>query len=429
MQTKKIGLIMRKGYKIQEDHIETLGRLVDEIHLWTGIQEAIYDPRFKYVHIISEEDDENLVEEIYKVAKEYGVTNFVTFQETDIILTAKINNLFHNDFVSIQAACISRDKSKQREFMTKHALPTPFYFKVNTINEAVKVANKIGYPFILKPTLAASSSNVSLVNNERQLVDAFRKIELLFKSRKGFYYNTSSQSLALIEEFLPGDEVTVDGVVVNGEFYLGGIHHKKRMDGPYFEEDEYTLPYIDKEEVEIISIVKQICKHLSIKETLFNAELRKDSNGQFKIVEFSVRISGGHVYRNIRDVYGIDLVASHISSLFSDQEGIKLFLRRTDIPKASTCIKFVYREGLIVTNNVGEAKNSPYFRSYYPVASPGEFISCAPKGFDIVGLLSVRYKYNCPEDLAEVINISKTLENKLDLNISSVVKEGTSIGF
>ncbi|CAH0321724.1 ATP-grasp domain-containing protein [Priestia megaterium] len=425
MNNRKLGLIMRKGYKIQEDHIETLGRLVDHIHLWTNIEEAVNDPRFQYVHIVEEENEETLIEEIYIKATQYGINKFITFQETDIILTAKINNLLKNQFLSVEVAEISRDKSKQREFMSKHNLPTPFYFKVDTIEEAIKVSEKISYPFILKPTLAASSSNVSLINDEQQLIEAFEKLEELRNSKKGFYYNSSSQSLALIEEFLCGDEVTVDGIVANGKFHLGGIHNKKRMNGPYFEEDEYTLPYngsLDSEK-EISLILDNICECLKLKETLINAELRKDKNGIFKIVEFSVRISGGHVYRNIRDVYGIDLIGVHLSSIFQDEQGKNLFSRRFTNPKFSTCIKFIYREGYIAKNDVGNVLNSPYFRAYYPTASIGEHISCAPNGFDIVGLLSVRCRYNSLDSISDAINISKELEERLNLEISAKLEK------
>jgi hypothetical protein len=429
MNGRKIGLIMRKGYKIQEDHIETLGRLVEEIHIWTSTNKALDDPRFQYVHLIEEEDQEVLLEDIYKVAKQYGVSKFVTFQETDIVLTAKVNERFGNRFITAEAAEICRDKSKQRAFMSKYNLPTPYYFKADSIEEAILVSKKIKYPFILKPTLAASSSNVSLIKSEQQLKEAFKELENLRQTKIGFYYNKNSESLALIEEFLSGDEVTVDGVVINGEFHLGGIHNKKRMEGPYFEEDEYTLPFAgtDENEKEIVTILKRITKLLNLRETLLNVELRKDNEGRFKIVEFSVRISGGHVYRNIRDVYNIDLVGSHVSSIFQDNEGICLFSRRLNSPKASTCIKFIYKNGLVKKNNVGKALESPYFRAYYPTASVGQTISCAPNGFDITGLLSVRYKYNSPEDLLKVIEISKSLEKELDLEVLAEMEEGKTI--
>ncbi len=47
------------------------------------------------------------------------------------------------------------------------------------------------------------------------------------------------------------------------------------------------------------------------------------------MVEFSVRVSGGHVYRNIRDVHGIDLVAVHaLSVLDAEESTIEKYAKR-----------------------------------------------------------------------------------------------------
>src|SRR6266487_1352323 len=71
----------------------------------------------------------------------------------------------------------------------------------------------------------------------------------------------------------------------------------------------YTFPFTTPDrEPELASIAASITRHLKVGSTLFNAELREDSAGDFRVVEFSTRISGGHVYRNIKDVHRIDLV-------------------------------------------------------------------------------------------------------------------------
>jgi hypothetical protein len=426
MKRKKIGLIMRKGYSIHEDHIETLRRFSDEIHLWTNNPESMCDPRFTRIHIVNGNNEEDVViEEIRSQASTHGIDKFITWQETDIVLTAKLNSIFDHEDVPIMSALISRDKYRQREFMKINNIPSPFFVHVRNVTEAIESASSIGYPVILKPTLAASSMNVSLVQSRGELVNEFEKLQNLVNSQKGFYYNNSSQSIALIEEFMPGEEVTLDGIVMDEIFYLGGIHHKKQMMGPYFEEDEYSLPYCGNDEEELVKIAKQICQALNIKNSLFNVELRKDKSGKYKVVEFSIRISGGHVYRNIRDVYGIDLVAAHsLRIIEGDSQNAKFFLRRTSIPKASTCIKFIYREGLIKSNNPGNAAKSKNFRAYYPLAKPNDVVYCAPKGFDIVGLLSVWGKFDSPEDRHKTIEIANRLEKELDLKVSSFVEEG-----
>ncbi|MDA2549890.1 ATP-grasp domain-containing protein [Bacillus cereus] len=430
MNVKKVGLVMRKGCSIHGDHIETLGRLVDSIHLWTCVEEDLNDPRFTYVHKVNQNNtDENIIEEIRIAALENGIDKFITWHETDITLVAQLNSLFGYLDVPVEAALTSRDKANQREFLKINNIPSPISIKVSELEEAKEAAHKIGYPVILKPTRAASSMNVSLVNSDEQLEEEFEKLYQLAYSKKGFYYNDTFLNLALIEEFMSGEEVTLDGIVVEGNFYLGGIHHKKDMLGPYFEEDEYSLPYCGNEENELVTIAKNICSALHIKNSLFNVELRKDKHNNYKVVEFSIRISAGHVYRNIRDVHGIDLVAAHALKIVdSNSDEYKFFLKRASFPKASTCIKFVYREGLVQSNSSGNAANSANFRAYYPLAQENEIVNRAPKGFDIVGLLSVRGRYNSVEDRYKTIDIANSLEKELDLKVLlNPLKEGEHI--
>jgi biotin carboxylase len=412
---KKLGLIMRKGYGIHEDHIETLSRIADEIHLWTQVaHSATDDPRFSHVYRVAETDEETLVHQMVQEAKAAQIEGFLTWQETDIVLTARCNAALGRQDVPITSAVISRNKLNQREFLRQHDMPTPLFRGVRHVDEARMAADEIGYPCILKPTMAASSVNVSLISSEEALIQAFSSLESFIKKDSGLYY--TDRSVAVLEEFMPGEEITLDGVVVDGVFHLGGIHNKKRMMGPHFEEDEYTLPYQGGNTAPLAEIAARICQALRLKNTLFNVELRQDRNGVYKVVEFSIRISGGHVYRNIRDVYGIDLVAAYTLGLINEQPSlIEWFLRRSPQPKAATCIKFVYRSGHVRQNDAGAARSHPAFRAYYPVAKPGERIDQPPQGFDIAGLLSVRGRYREPEDVNRLKETAAQLEQQLDL--------------
>ena len=84
-----------------------------------------------------------------------------------------------------------------------------------------------------------------------------------------------------------------------------------RMPGPFFGEDLYSLPSKAPEREDALArIAADICAALGLRNALFNVELRQNRAGEFKVVEFSPRISGGHIYRNVRDVYSLDLVAA-----------------------------------------------------------------------------------------------------------------------
>jgi biotin carboxylase len=293
--------------------------------------------------------------------------------------------------------------------------------KINSLDEADSKTSGLDYPLIVKPTRAASSVQVSLVQSSDEMLSRLAEIGELANSRRGNYYENKSTTFALVEEFLPGNEVTLDGVVVAGRFILGGIHNKKRMSGPYFEEDLYSLPFRYPElEEKLSNIASDICEKLGLVNSLFNVELRQDGYGEYKVVEFSPRISGGHVYRNIRDVYGIDLVAIHLSSLDSTLDAYTSHSATRSKPRMSTCIKFIYRNGHVLANDAGAFASSNRFGAYYPLALPGSDVRSAPCGFNITGLLSIIGPYRNEDDIDAIENDAISAASQIHLLVEEV---------
>ncbi|MFL5344424.1 MAG: acetyl-CoA carboxylase biotin carboxylase subunit family protein [Hyalangium sp.] len=409
-------LVMRKGYRIHGDHIETMRRFGLSIHLLTEVPQAAEDARFATAVVISGEAKARAVELGLEHCQAHGIRFAVTFQETDIEVCAAINAKLGARTTPLSSAMTARDKSQQRRFLAQHKLPSPASIEVSGIADACAAARRMGYPVVVKPTRAASSIQVALVSDEEALSARLESIQELARSGAGNYYQGSAGAFALVEEFLPGNEVTLDGVVVDGRFYLGGIHNKMRMPGPFFEEDLYSLPFKHPDaEPALASLAARICEALGLENALFNVELRQDVRGEYRVVEFSPRISGGHVYRNIRDVYLIDLVAAHIVSCIPELAPLREYALRRSAPRMATCVKFVYRNGRVVENHAGKAGGADAFTAYYPAAAVGSVIHSAPKGFDIAGLLSVKGKYREPGDIALAERRAVELEQELGL--------------
>jgi biotin carboxylase len=415
----KFLLIMRKAYRIHLDHIQTLRNLGARLHLVTEIETAEDDPRFTSVtRLAPGASDAECVQLAAAVGRAHPVDAAITFQETDIVVTADVNRVLGRPSVTPEAARIARNKAEQRRFLAAAGIPSVAFAEVTSIAQGAREADKLGYPLIVKPTQAASSWNVALVHAPAQLRAELRRIRDLAHSRRGRYYDGSESTFALVEEFLPGNEITVDGIVSNGRFFLGGVHDKMKTSGPYFEEDFYTLPFRTPErDGEVIRIAEAIATHLELSDSLLNVEMRQDAHGQFRVVEFSPRISGGHVYRNIRDVYGVDLVALFAQGLLRSPRaanGGEPSFQRAE-PRMATCIKFVYRTGCVRRNNPGEAYQSPNYMAYFPVAGVGRRIARPPAGFDIAGLLSVATPYHDETSLDIVRRIALDVEQRLDL--------------
>ncbi len=71
--------------------------------------------------------------------------------------------------------------------------------------------------------MAASSVSVSLVEDLDGLLKAFAEVKGIAELNKGLYYDSNYTELALIEEFLSGEEITIDGAIKMVSFYLEGF--------------------------------------------------------------------------------------------------------------------------------------------------------------------------------------------------------------
>lgn len=406
------------------DHVQALRDLGLAVHLVTVDSEPWgHDPRFTTVtQLERDRPAEDFIETAIEVAKRASASAVVTFIEPDIVIAETANASINPTRARPDAAILCRNKDLQRRFLADNDLPTVRFAGVSGPLDAQApedIVRDLAFPVIVKPTRAAASDLVELVDDNDKLMTTLQRIHALMQSGRNFYYAGEDEPWALIEQFLPGEEVTLDGVVVGGQFHLGGIHNKMRSDGPRFAEDLYTLPFdAPQREPQLIEVAQRLVERLDVNCALVNIELRQDAGGDFKIVEFSIRVSGGHVYRHIRDVYSIDLVRIYARAAtgddprdISDQE-----LPRSQ-PRMAVCAKVIYGRGRVARNSVGDAGHSPLVRAYYPCAAPGTTVVAGDGGFDFVGLLSVWVPYDPGSHPKAVHRTAYALAEQLDYEV------------
>lgn len=415
-----VTLLMRTGLAARYDHCEAMFQLGLRIHLVTEDPTAAADPRFASVTVVQPGTTTgDLVEQVLTVMTETGSAFAVTFLEMDIVAAGRANHRHGVAWSRPEADAIARDKARQRAHLQVSGLPSPVVAPITELPADDSVFELVGRPCVVKPTQGSQSSQVQLVGDLAQLQQALGAISRLAESGEQHFFDDGKPRVwALAEEYLPGEEITCDGVVVGGQFFLGGIHSKLLSEPPWFEEDMYSLPYGDEAvEFEITELMTQLAKSLDLRTVLLNAELRRAADGQFHVVEFSTRISGGHVYRNIRDVHGIDLVRVFLLAAAGLTEPAREAAAWRHPGRVATCIKFLYRTGVVVRNTAGEAAGDPAFRQYYPQAGPGAEVRAAPDGFDVLGLLSVWDRYVPADHPARVRAAAARVAGKLRIEV------------
>jgi hypothetical protein len=111
-----------------------------------------------------------------------------------------------------------------------------------------------------------------------------------------------------VEEFIPGDEVAVEGLVTGGVMAVLAIFDKPDpLDGPYFEETIYVTPSRQPAEAQrgIAECAARAVRALGIADGPVHAELRWNARGAW-LIELAARPIGGRCSAVLR--FGPELV-------------------------------------------------------------------------------------------------------------------------
>ena len=124
-----------------------------------------------------------------------------------------------------------RDKHLTRTALAEHGVPQPESILVDTLDEAVAAAEKLGYPAILKPRAMAASLGVVKVNSTAEV-----------RANWDFAHDTTVPEAphydvkVLVEQFVDGYEISIDSAVFHGQVTPFCLARKEIGYPPYAEE-------------------------------------------------------------------------------------------------------------------------------------------------------------------------------------------------
>ena len=217
----------------------------------------------------------------------------VTFWDRDVELTSKIAAHFDLPGCPIKAATIMRNKYLTRKVITKYKIPNIPYklmTDLSTLNSAIK---EIGYPAVIKPVSASSSKGIFKISSEKDIDEVREKIikTITPEKDKMFLYNKGK---FIFEQFITGQEYSVESVIQNGNINIIGITEK--ITNNQFEEVQHTHPApIDKNnEKQIKETVKKVLKAIGADNCTTHTEIKLTKEGP-RIVEVNGRMGGDYI--------------------------------------------------------------------------------------------------------------------------------------
>ncbi len=186
----------------------------------------------------------------------------------------------------VEATAATRDKAALRALLAASSVPQPDYRVVAPIDRVGVAAAAIGYPCVVKPVSRSGSQGVIRIDDPSQAAGAEARV----RSIVGL-----SEPL-LVERFVPGAEVAVEGLLETGSLEVLAVFDKPDpLDGPFFEETIYVTPSRQPPAVlaAIKATVASATAALGLKHGPVHAELRIGPSGQITVLEVAARSIGG----------------------------------------------------------------------------------------------------------------------------------------
>ena len=194
------------------------------------------------------------------------------------------------------AVRIARRKDFARTVLAAAGVRVPRFRTIDLRHPRMPQIAGVGYPCVVKPLALAASRGVIRADSPEELLTACQRIERIVE---GCGEEEERRTL-LVEGFVPGYEVAVEGILRKGRFHRLAIFDKPDpLDGPFFEETYYITPSrlspADQNRDSCTRVAEACCAY-GLREGPVHAELRVNSEDVW-IIEVAARTIGGDCAR------------------------------------------------------------------------------------------------------------------------------------
>jgi biotin carboxylase len=204
------------------------------------------------------------------------------------------------------AAALARDKHGMRRALAAAGVPAPRFAAVSVRDPAPPA---LPFPLVLKPTFLGASRGVIRADDEDGYRAAHARIARLLAVPEIRARARESAEEILVETFVPGAEVALEGLLDRGRLVpLAFFDKPDPLDGPFFEETLYVTPSRHPEALQRAAwdTVLAATRAMGLVHGPIHAELRLSPEGAV-VLEVAARSIGGLCGRMLRFGTGLGL--------------------------------------------------------------------------------------------------------------------------
>ena len=331
---------------------------------------------FKESGIIKEVISTTDTSKILKSAKHHAINGIMTVaSDVPMPTVATVCESLNLNGISVRTALNATNKAEMRNCLDKAGVPIPKYCVAYSLDQFFELCNNFEEKIVVKASDNSGNRGICLVDypsDKETLTKAYQ------------YAKTSSHDgRVLLEEYMDGEEFSVEGISVNGTYHVIQVTDKITTGEPYFVEIGHTQPSAQSDETlnKIKAVAKSGVEALGITEGPSHTEIKLTSKGP-KIVEIGARLGGGCITSHLVPLStGVDMIESNIKIALGELPDIE-----SKYSKGAAIRFFKCKAGVFVNiKGLEEAKTLKGVVKIGFFKNIGEYIPELKTGLDRVG--------------------------------------------
>ncbi|MEV8128698.1 ATP-grasp domain-containing protein [Streptomyces sp. NPDC085944] len=262
--------------------------------------EPTWEKEFLLDHAVADPTDQAALNAAGRnLAERYDLAGVMTWTEWYLVPVARLARQLGLNTTTPEALQGCRNKHISRSLFARHGVPSAVSVGVRTEQEAADAAALIGYPVVLKPAAHAASMGVIRVDTAHELPAAYA-----FAAQTAGHGVESTQ--VLVEEYLDGEEVSVECVTYQGLTTVVAVTRKTVGMPPFFEELAHVVDADDPLFPVVAPVAVAALDAVGVTDGVSHVEIRI-VDGRPRLIEVNARLAGDMIGHLVHLATGVDL--------------------------------------------------------------------------------------------------------------------------
>jgi predicted ATP-grasp superfamily ATP-dependent carboligase len=276
---------------IEERVWESLGSGLDRLEHAANVERVLVD-RLDYTWLVD-------------YVERHRIDQVISFSDRGVVLAARVRERFGMRGNSAPVEARVAHKGLMRRRLHERGL-SRVAFRVTSLDRLHEEIRELPLPVIVKPASLGASFCVQLIDDLERLPQYMERC----RAHRVF----GNHDELIIEEYLPGRELSVEGLVTRGHVEFLGVTETHTSGSPYFVGTGFEFFAKHEDAPRIQAFVTDVIRCLQLDDCPFQVELKCVDDG-FEVIEAHTRYGGAMLMELVEHATGVPVFSHHVETL------------------------------------------------------------------------------------------------------------------